>query len=494
MPGFRSKRRSLLGGFIAFLIFFALPLVLLGAAVGLLFAFWIKSSLLHFFMAQEVGFNLEVPIDLRVMVFTLALAVITTFLCGLFPAWLAGRVHPLAGLKDNRSQTAPRLRIGKTLIAIQMALSVFLVLGTGLLIQTLINLRQVDPGFDVENLLTFRVNPGQAGYQNRNRVEFYRQVQEAVAGVPGTRSVALSSRCLISGGMEGGGFSILGRNDLSQSQTQAHMLTVSDTFLETMGIGLLAGRNFNQSDSDTNTRVVIVNETFAKTFFPEGNVLGQIIKRIRTEYLIVGLCRDTAYVNLRQTVPPTLYFPFTQRVRGRMTFNVRSVIPPLALVPTIRKRLAEIDPHIPLEKIASQEQIVQDSLSMERLFTTLCSCLTFLALSLSCIGLYGLLAYNVTHRTNEMGIRMAFGARPRDIATPILREAVVLAFVGITAGIPIALAITRLAQSAFFGIQSYDPITVIGSILLLVTVALLAAWFPATRAAKIDPMEALRYE
>jgi predicted permease len=472
----------------------SLLLSICGAGIGLLFSLWIKTGLLHFFVAQEIDLHLDVPMDIRVLAFTLCVAAVTTFLCGIIPALQAAYVQPLAGLKDNRTQAAPRLRIGKALIAIQMALSMLLVLGTGLLVQTLIHLHRVDPGFDVENLLVFRVNPGQAGYKNQDLHGFYEQTRQTLAGIPGTRSVAFSSICLLSSGMESGGFDIPGRSDLTRFQRQAHMLMVSDNFLKTMGIHLLSGRQFNTSDNSSTGRVVIVNETFARTFFPQENILGQHFKRGENEYQIIGLCRDAAYSNLRDTVPPTLYFPGAQHPRGRMTFAVRSVVPPMSLVSTVRSRLARIDRNIPLEEVTTQQQVIKESVSVERLFSMLCGILSCLALSLCCIGLYGLMTYNVTRRTSEMGIRMAFGARPRDVARPILCEALVLAAIGVAIGLPLALAVTQLMRSVFFGIKPYDPLTVMGSVALLLAIAVLAAWIPARRAAKIDPMKALRYE
>ncbi len=469
-------------------------LSLAGAGLGLLFAVWIRTGLVRFFVAREVGIHINAAMDARVLVFTLAVAALTTLLCGMIPAWQAGRMQPLASLRDNRTQAAPRLRTGKVLIATQMGLSVLLVMGTGLLIQTVTNLHRVDPGFNVENLLVFRVNPGQAGYEGQDLAGFYEQARQALAGIPGTRSVTSSDVCLLSGAMGSIGFSIPGRSDLARRQTQTHLLIVGDNFLDTMGIPILSGRPFNATDNGDNARVVIANETFVRRFFPQGDALGKHITWGRTDYQIVGLCRDAAYVNLRQTIPPTLYFPSAQHPRGRMTFMVRSVVPPMSLVSAVRQRLARIDRSIPLEDIATQEQVVKESVSMERLFAGLCSGLTCLALALSCIGLYGLMAYNVARRTGEMGIRMALGARPGDVARPILREAVVLAGIGAVIGMPIALMVTHLSRSVFFGIKPYDPMTVAGSMTLLISVAALAAWIPARRAAKTDPMEALRYE
>ena len=465
-----------------------------GAGFGLMIASWIKMALVNFLGGRDEGPNVIVNIDAHVLVFTIAVAGVTTILCGLIPAWHAGRVNPSVGLKESGTQAAPRLRLGKVLVATQVCMSMLLVFGTGLLIQTLVNLRRVDPGFDVENLLVFRLNPGNAGYKDQDRIIFYDQVREVIAGVPGIRSVAFSSTGLLSGAMEISSISMPGGNDLSDKELDAHRLTISDGFFETMGIPLLSGRHFNASDTSGAVRTVIVNETFARSLFPDGEALGRSFKIVLTEYQIIGLCRDIYYHNLRQGIPPTMYLSHRQHPAGNMTFEVRSALPVMSLVPAVRKLLASIDPDIPMESISTQQQIIKNSIMPEQLFATLCGSLTILALTLSCIGLYGLMAYNVARRTSEMGIRLALGARPQDVAWPILREALMLASLGIAIGLPVALALSRLIRSTFFGIKPYDPATIIGSIILLLSVAVLSAWIPARRAAKIDPMEALRYE
>jgi predicted permease len=472
----------------------SLVLSLAGACLGLIIATWIKMALVNFLAGRDEGYNILINIDAHVLAFTIAVAGVTTILCGLIPAWHAGRVDPSVGLKESGTQAAPRLRLGKVLVAAQVGLSMLLVFGTGLLIQSLVNLRGVSPGFDIENLLVFSLNPGNAGYEGQDRINFYEQVREAIAGIPGSRSVAFSSVRLLSGAMWSSSISIPGRSDFSDKPLNAHRLTVSDSFFETMGIPLLSGRNFNASDTPGAVRTAVVNETFARSFFPDGEALGQSFRTVQTEYQIIGLCRDIYYDNLREGVPPTMYFSYRQDPTGSMTFEVRSALPAMSLVPAVRKVLANIDRSIPLENIKTQKQIIKDLIMEERLFALLCGSLTLLALTLSCIGLYGLMAYNVARRTSEMGIRLALGARPRDVAWPILREALILACIGIAIGLPVALALSRLIRSTFFGIKPHDPMTIIGSIILLLSVAALSAWVPARRAAKTDPMEALRYE
>jgi len=472
----------------------SLVLSLAGACLGLIIAAWIKMALVNFLAGVEEGLSVMIKIDAHVLAFTIAIAGVTTILCGLIPALHSGRVNPSAGLKESSTQAAPRLRLGKVLVATQVGLSMLFVFGTGLLIQTLVNLRGVDPGFDIENLLVFRVNPGNAGYDEQDRISYYNNVTETIAGIPGSRSVGFSSLGLLSRGMEGSTISIPGRDDLSKQDLFVRRLNISDSFFETMGIPLLCGRNFNASDTQGAMRTAIVNETFARSFFQDSEALGQSFKIAQTEHQIIGVCSDVYYTHLREDIPPTMYLSHRQYPSGSMTFEVRSALPAMSLVPEVRKLLTTIDPDIPMENIKTQKQVIRDSIMEEQLFATLCGSLTLLALTLSCVGLYGLMAYNVARRTSEVGIRLALGARPHDVAWPILREALVLAALGIAIGLPVALALSRLIRSTLFGIKPYDPVTIVGSIILLLIVAALAAWIPARRAAKTDPMEALRYE
>jgi predicted permease len=248
------------------------------------------------------------------------------------------------------------------------------------------------------------------------------------------------------------------------------------------------------SDRQGSARVAVVNEAFSQSFFPDERCLGKAFRVGGTEYQIVGLCSDAKYNDVRRDVPPIMYFPYRQASPQRMTFAVRSVLPAMSLVPAVRRLITNIDQNIPMEEVSTQKQVVKDAVMAERLFAGLCGTLALLALALSCIGLYGLMAYSVARRTGELGIRMALGARPQDVARPVLREALILAAIGVAVGMPVALALTRLARSIFFGIEPHDPVTVLGSIIVLLAVAILAAYLPARRAAKIDPMEALRYE
>jgi len=262
-----------------------------------------------------------------------------------------------------------------------------------------------------------------------------------------------------------------------------------------MGIDLLQGRDFRVAETRGSQQIAIVNEEFVRLFFPNGNPLGQFILVEGKQHQIVGLCSNHRCWHLRRDISPILYVPHNKRNwRGHMIYAIRSVLPPMSLIPAVRRAVADIDRNLPLEGMTTQKLAIKESLRFGRLFASLSGSLALLGLALSCIGLYGIMAYNVARRTGEIGIRKALGARPWDVARPILREALTLAAIGVAIGLPVALALVRLIRFIFYGIEPHDPFTMIGAAVLMIAVAALAAWIPARRAAKIDPMEALRYE
>ena len=273
-----------------------------------------------------------------------------------------------------------------------------------------------------------------------------------------------------------------------------HTLTVSEAFFQTMDIPLLHGRTFERTDTPSQPRVVIANETFVRKYFPHEDPLGQTIRASDKDYQIVGLCGDAKYDQVRSDIGPTLYFSHRQANPGAMFFEVRTRSDPLTLVPAVRKIVADLDRTIPLEHVSTQMQLFKTCITPERIFTYLCGSLALLGILLSCIGLYGLLALSVSWRTGEIGLRLALGARPHDIAWPIIRNALWLAGLGLVVGIPVALVFVRVLRSVLFGVNPHDPLTIAASILMVLSVAALAAWLPARRAARLDPMEALRYE
>jgi len=482
----------------------SLILSLAAGAVGLLINVANKAAIVGF-MARSLartqehlsymgnqdatGMHLDQGTDGMVLVFVLGIALFTTFAFGLVPALRAGLSDPLEGLRDSSGRVAPRLRLGKGLIAIQAGLSMLLVISSGLLAQTISNLHQVDPGFDTENCLTFHLDLLDSTPGSDNPAEFFDSLRMRIARIPGVRSVAFSMP-----GFPGAGWYadvlVPGYTD---EEVAMPMYYICDGWLDTIGVTLLRGRDFNHTDTRRSPRVAIVNEAFIRDCFEGENPIGRPVTVDDDAYHIVGVCANHK-TDVRRDVSPIIYFSYYQRPHRNVAYTVRSVLPPLSLVTAVRKAVADNNPDLPLQEIATHKQLLEESIVMERFFALLCGSLALLALLLSCIGIFGLMAYNVTRRTNELGIRMALGARPCDVAWAVLREALVLTGIGVVMGIPLTLAMTRLVRGLLYGIAPYDPLTIIIAVAVLLTVAVLAAWIPASRAAKIDPMEALRYE
>jgi len=463
-----------------------------GVCLGLVLSIWIRAVVSGFEIGPLSDRHFNAQIDANVLMFALGVGVVTTLLSGLFPALRASKADPLTGLKDAGSSRAPRLGLGKVLVSAQMGLSVLFVVVGGLLCRTLINLYRMDPGFDTENLLLVPIDPGESVSTPRDEQLFFESVRQRIAGIPGVRSVALANTTLTGGYGWVPDISIPSHPKKRLRDPIA--LSVSERYFTTMGINLQNGRDFRVTDTENSERVVIVNEEFGRLCFPDENPLGQFIVIDEEQHRIVGLCSNHKYCGLRRGISPILYRPYSQCELSGMTCMIRSVLEPLSLVPAVRKAVAEIDRNQPLEGMTTQKLAIKASLHLERLMISLIGSFALLGLTLSCIGLYGLMAYNVTRRTAEMGIRKALGARPWDVARPILREALTLAAIGVAIGLPVALALGRLMQAVLYGIVPHDPVTMIGTIGIMLTVAALAAWIPARRAAKIDPMEALRYE
>jgi len=460
---------------------------------GLVFSVWIRAALTGFIVDPSSNKHFDLQIDANVMIFALAIGVVTALLSGLFPALRAGNTDPSAGLKDSRNRGAPRLRLGKVLVTAQVGLSIILVVLGGLLCRTLVNLYRADMGIDAENLLLVPIRPSQSLSPPEVREVFYDSVRQKIAGIPGVRSVAISSQTLWGGPIWFGKISIPGRPD--ERQRESLRLIVSDGYFATMGISLQDGRDFHTSETRGSQLVAIVNEEFGRLFFPDESPLGRFITFEGDQYQIVGLCSNVKCQNLRDADSPFVYLPYNKRHDPEtMSYAVRSVLPPLSLIPAVRKAVADIDRNLPLEGITTQKIELKEDLRLERLFASLSGSLALLGLALCCIGLYGIMAYNVARRTGEMGIRKALGARPWEVARPILLEALTLTTIGVAIGLLVTVALVRVIRFLFYGIEPYDPPTMVGAAVLMVAVAALAAWIPARRAAKIDPMEALRYE
>jgi len=481
----------------------SLVLASLGGGFGVLVAMWGKTAISRLLAGSADGLHYDLSLDLTVLSFSLATALVTGLLSGLLPALRAGRVDPLGGLKSHGALSAPRLRAGKVLVAAQVCLSLLLLTGAGLYLRTLVNLTHIDAGFNTESLLLFQLNPGGAGYDDvARRTTFYAQVQDSLSAIPGVRGATFLGYPLLNNTGWSGWFFLPDRFADYREGMQSYRLTVGETFFATMGIPVLQGRGLSAADAEGAPEVVVVNETFAREYSPDRNPVGRTVHILMYDWRIVGVCRDAKYLNVKEAAPPTVYFPFRQisympSMRNNYRnayFALRTALPPMALTPAARKAVAAIDPNVPLANITTQDAVRDRNINQERLLATLCGALAGLALLLSCIGLYGLMAYHVARRTREFAIRMALGASRRNIADPILREALLLAALGVAIGVPVALTLARFIKSQLYGVAPTDPVTLIGAGVLLIAVAVLAAWIPARRAAKVDPMAALRHE
>ncbi len=473
----------------------SLLLSLVGGAVGCLLAVWIQSAVLGFIPDALGGFHIQVGMELKVFLFALGSAVLTALLFGLLPAMRATRLDLCSGLKSSQVSAVPSLRLGKTLVVGQVSLSVLLIVASGLLLQTLINLQRINLGFNPSQLLVFGLNTGQAGLEGVERIQFYDQVRAAAEALPGVQSVAMSSECLLGGRRSANSFSLPGHGDAPKKNRMADVMTVSEAFFQTMEIPLMRGRAFERSDGASESRVAIINRTFVESFFPNDDPVGQSFRMNKdTDYRIVGVCGDAKYDRPQRTIEPTMYLFHRQSNPGAMFFEVRTAMDPLSLVPSLRKIVADLNSAIPLEQVSTQSRLWQASITPERIFTSLCAALATLGIALSCIGLYGLLAYRVARQTAEIGVRIALGAQRGDVAWRVLANALRLVSIGLLIGIGIALGLTRVLQSVLFGVSPHDPIALVAAAVLILSVAALAAWIPARRASRVDPMVALRYE
>ena len=380
------------------------------------------------------------------------------------------------------------------LVAGQIALALLLIVGAELYARTLINLKRINPGFATENLLLFQLNPGNAGYHEPRTAAFYDRVQESLGALPGVGATALIRFPLLNGNGAGTSVTLPSRASNSTPEADAQTLVVGETFFKTMGIPIQLGRELRSSDNTGTPGVAVVNETFVKRYLPGQDPIGVTMKAEGADWRIVGVCRDTKFADIKADVPPTVYWSFRQKSTGSAWFALRTALPPLAVAAAARKAVAAIDPNIPATDLTTQEQVLDNAISQERLFVTLCGSLAMLAVLLSCNGLYGLMAYHVSRRTGEMGIRMALGATRWQIARPVLQEALLLVGIGVVMGMPLTFALAKLIQANLYGIAASDPSTLGGAVVLLFLVGVAAAWVPARRAAKVDPLVALRYE
>jgi predicted permease len=489
-------------------------LSVLGGAAGLLFAFWSKGALMTLTdnSAELLPSDVELSLNWRALAFTFAVSLLTGVLFGLAPAWRATSPDLATPLKQGRRATGAMSRLGKGLIVTQVALSLLLLVGAGLFIRTLYNLQSVNPGFNQENLLLFRLQPQQGGYKDERLLQFYERLFARLDNLPGVRAATFARIALVADDNWFNEFLLPGETENTANARETMMQTARENYFATMEIPLLRGRAFTEQDDQHAPNVAVVNQEFGRRFFPNEDALG---KRVRfsgekREVEIVGMVADTRYENLRQDIQPLIYTPWRQEVAkiGDMHFALRAPGEPTALAASARQAVRELDPNLPVTLVSTQKARSQATLGQERMYARLLSFFGGLGLLLAAIGLSGVLAYWVAQRVNEIGVRMALGARPVDVLRLVIWQGMKLVLMGLSVGALGGYALMRLLAGQYFasdswqaqmadrlyGVKGTDPVTfaVIGSVLILV--ALIACWLPARRAAQVDPLEALRHD
>ena len=467
----------------------SLLLAVAGGAAGVALAGWGIRALTWLLSDGREGFTLGAQLNWHVLAVTMGLALATGLLFGAAPALEATRVELIPALKQAPSggeglRLHGRLRISlrQALVTGQVALSVLLVVAGGLFVHTLANLHAIDLGFNQEHLLLFSVNARQAGYANDAAKHFYGELQRRLEGLPGVRSVGASNFALVSGGMSGYG--------------DVYAINVGPGFFQTMQIPILQGRGIEARDMTAAAPVAVVNEVFARKMFPGQNAVGRkFTSSILVDVEVIGVAKNARYNTLKRKLPKVAYLAYGQRKGvGQMTFELRVAGDPMALAGAVRRLVREADPRIPVQKMTTQEQVIESGISQERTFAMLCACFAALAVLIACVGIYGTMAYNVARRRNEIGIRMALGAGRAPVLWMVLREALALSAAGLAVGGPLAWAGARLVESFLFQMKARDPWTLTIAPAILLAAALAAGYGPARRASRIDPWAALRDE
>jgi predicted permease len=482
-------------------------LAVLGGALGLLFANW-GARLLLAYLPQQSNIALNLYPDARVLVFTVIVSMLTGILFGLAPALRATRLDLNSTLKENTGNVSisqSRLSLNKMLVVSQVALSLFLLIGAGLFVRTLQNLKGLDAGFDRDNVIMFSLDLGTEYNDAARRVNLYQQLLERLETLPGVQSGSLSSYGMLSDNNWSTRVTVQGYTSKPDENLSCYFQVVGPRFFETMGIPILLGRDFGSQDdrligntaSRNPNRVAIINQALGSYFFPNENPIGKRFSINSPDELIeiVGVVKDTKYQTLREETLRTIYLPFFQEFGNSITtFELRTFSQLSGMAETIKRTVQELDPKVQVLGLRTMNDVVDESLMRERFIAQLAGFFSLFSLLLAAIGLYGMMSYAVTCRTTEIGVRMALGARGRNIIRLVMRETMLLVIIGLILGLSMALATTRLIASLLFDMAPNDPLTIVLSSLLLLSIAGLAGYLPARRAARVDPIVALRNE
>jgi predicted permease len=472
-----------------------------GGVFGLLVAAWTGDLLLSLLPLEAGRSALSTSPDARVLAYNFAISIAAALLFGLVPAIQATRPELATVLKDeagNLSTASGQVRFRKGLVVAQIALSLLLLIGAGLFTRSLYNLRELNPGFVTENLMTFKVDPSLVGYQKERALALYERVQQSIAAIPGVRSASMATVAVLTGDRNISTVRLEGYEAKEGEDMNPDINEIGPGYFTTMRIPILLGREFTPADRLGAPKVAVVNETMAKKYFG-GNPLGRKLafggrsKVIDIE--IVGVVKDQKSNNLREEIPRFVYVPVLQRENpSQIAFYARTDIDPAQMANALRREVQRVDANMPVTELKSMEVQVSESLFVERLVAMLSAFFGLLATVLAAIGLYGVMAYTVARRTREIGVRMALGAERSVVLWMVMKEVALLALIGVLIGLPAAVGLGRYVQSQLFGLEPTDPFTLGLATLSLVIVAFFAGYIPADRATRIDPMIALRYE
>jgi predicted permease len=479
-----------------------LLLSLSGGIAGLALAFSVRNAIPHLLADSWAPPAFAARFDWRIFGFALLLSVGTGLVFGLGPAWAATRVEVNLGLKDSVQTATHRRRglAGRAIVVVQLALSMVLVVGAGLFVRTLVDLTHASLGFNPDHITLFGIVAPQAKYPHAASTRLFREIEQRLSAIPGVERAAVTRTPLIAGNVSMHTFVPEGTPRKKDGENPSVLMNdVGRDFFAMFEIPIVAGRAFDATDTETSRKVAVVNEALAEKYFPNANPIGRTFEdgfHSPTQIEIVGVCADAKYDQVRKGAEPTFYMPYWEdKDTGAWTnFAVKARIKGEELAPLLRKAVASVDGNLPLQSIHTQREQIDATMRNERIFADLTAGFGVVALVLAAVGIYGILAYSVSRRTCEIGIRMALGAQPRMVLGMVLREAACMAGLGIVVGLGLALGIGRLIASLLYGLQAWDPTTLIGAVVLLAVTSLTASWLPARRAAGVDPMTALRHE
>jgi predicted permease len=476
----------------------SMTLALVGGALSILVSYWGSRALLRVASSGASAIPLDVRIDSRMLLFSLAITLLTGMLFGLAPALRVARTDLYDSFKTGGrvvNQSGHRLPLGRTLLVAQIALSLVLVTSAGLFVRTFQNFLAIDPGFEADQVVVARIDVLAAGYTDEQLPSLYDRLTAAARALPGVRSVALSWLVLGGGGRSMSSFVVPGRTFERPGQSVGQTNNVTPGFFQTVGMTLLRGRDFTEADHDKAPNVAIVSERTAKDFFGTLDVVGKRIGHgTPPEFEIVGVVRDARVNSIKERPQRLVFYPLAQGLQHITNVTVRVSGSPDAVAPALRSAIHTVDPNLPFRDAVAISTLHERGLSRERMVARIAGALGLVALLLVGVGLYGVIAYSVSRRTNEMGVRLALGASARTVSWLVLRDSLIIIGMGLALGAALALPALKLTRRLVFGIEPHDPTTLGAAVAVLLAVGVLAALIPAWRASRIDPIEAIRAE